>query len=676
MNNTNLIIISIIALFFICAALYFYAKGKKQVVIEDEYTTFDEILNAIKNHIVDLLKEDYEDVNSDEEYKKYKMQKAKFNEALKNSTYGIDSAKIMVKDIIRGFLIDNVPLERVEQIIGIDNDSEPSSNVMFEIIMYRYKKIYGRDALTKWITKNSFHLQRKAVGICKKGDPAFYITKENEEQSYFDEKIILSDDEKFDILTILLYQQFKGFGIADTILEMNINGVNIGCSGSVMEAVSNNTVDKNGAISEATNALWLYFGGNYIHLQFLDFGSEDEIRRIIQLLIRYNSPGPLTVKRGYIVNTMHDKSRILAIRPPAGEYWATFIRKFTLDNVTPESLINKKGVFNGKVCIKLIEFLMRGLVTTAVTGRQGSGKTTLMKAIIAYFDTRYNIGVLEMAPEMYLRELYPDRNIFSVQETDTVSAEDLQDALKKADRAITIIGEVATDPVAARMIQLGMTGSLCTVFSHHANQAKDLVLTLRNSLVNAGGFDNMTTAERQVTDVVKMNIHLDFTADGKRYIKRITEIIQLEEGIPYPEFDPNKKEESIALIQKEYYVRQTDRLSFTTRDILTYDTETDTYMPGECMSDAMIEKISSTLGREERKEFKKFINYYWKGIREHGYLGVDITDDIITKEEEKKVHRNSDEEDFKQAVKFLSGNDTIGEQFGFGKFYDEPEPEV
>ena len=31
----------------------------------------------------------------------------------------------------------------------------------------------------------------------------------------------------------------------------------------------------------------------------------------------------------------------------------------------------------------------------------------------------------------------------------------------------------------------------------------DLVLTLRNSLVNAGGFSNMETAEKQVTDVVR-----------------------------------------------------------------------------------------------------------------------------------------------------------------------------
>ena len=65
-----------------------------------------------------------------------------------------------------------------------------------------------------------------------------------------------------------------------------------------------------------------------------------------------------------------------------------------------------------------------------------------------------------MAPELYLRELYPSRNILSLQETNTVSAAECQDALKKSDAAVSIVGEVATDSIAARMIQMGMTASI------------------------------------------------------------------------------------------------------------------------------------------------------------------------------------------------------------------------
>lgn len=74
---------------------------------------------------------------------------------------------------------------------------------------------------------------------------------------------------------------------------------------------------------------------------------------------------------------------------------------------------------------------MIGQVTIAVTGRQGSGKTTLMKAIMGYLPADWNIRVLETAPELYLRETYPNREIYSVQETQYTSMEEFQDAYKK-----------------------------------------------------------------------------------------------------------------------------------------------------------------------------------------------------------------------------------------------------
>lgn len=674
MSNFNLGLASAIAIALILFFLYVRAKAKKQVVVEEDLSSFEEVLDALKIYIVNLTKEDsISSLETDEDLKRLAKRKAQRKEALKNSVYGLDGAKLMVKEMIHTFLDDHMKPEKMRQIIGLDKESEPNTNTMFEIIMYKYKKDYGRDALTKWILENRYERERSAVGIGGENDTAYYITKTDLEESYFKLDYHLTDGEVTDIFTTLLYQSYKGFGCIDTLSEMNINGYNVGVSGSVMDAinVSSQSVGKQDVEvrSEATNALWLYFKGSYIHLQFLDFGSEDEIRRIVQLLIRWNSPGPLSAKRGYLVNTMHDKSRILAVRPPAGEVWAAFVRKFTLDIISPEALVIKPGVTDGEVAIKLIEFLMRGQITTAVTGRQGSGKTTLMKAIIAYMDPRYNIRVLEMAPEMYLREIYPNRNIYSVQETDTVTAESLQDALKKSDSSITIIGEVATDPVAARMIQLAMTGSLFTLFSHHANEAKDLVLTLRNSLVNAGGFDNMTTAEKQVTDVLKVNVHLDFTPDGKRYIKRITEITQLEEGIPYPAFDNELgAEESRYELDKEYYTRQTDRISFSTRDILVYDTETDTYKAKEEFSDGLSKKIREVLSKKEREDFDRFMAYYWRGESVDDYQGVAkkaAYDDTAKFENAKKAEENA--VDFNSAIAFLNGRNSVAKQFNMGE---------
>jgi len=603
--NTVLTWVSVLTFLVILFVLYQRAKLRTTEVVEEDFSTIEKVLEAVKMEMVEIVKEDYSLGLSEAEFNALYKRKARINNALKNCVHGIDSAKVIVIELIRGFIAEKVPIDKVSELLGLADGMQPSDHVIFEILMYRYKKKHGKQALAVLIDKYDLARERPATDANRPTDVSYYITSEDLRSIYEQEDIHLTDDEKYDLLAILVYQLYKGFGILDTLREMDINGFNCGTSGSIL---TNLQANREGGL-KATNSVWLYFRGKYIHLRFMNFGSEDELKRIIQLMVRYNNPGPLTAKRGYLVNTMYDKSRILALRPPASEYWAVFVRKFTISDPSPEYLIAKPGVVRPDLPIRLIEFLMRGHVTCAVTGRQGSGKTTLMTSIIRYVDPRFNIRVLEMAPELYLRELYPSRNILSVQETETVTPQELQDALKKSDAALSIVGEVATDAIAARMIQMGQVASIFTIFSHHANTSRDLVFALRNSLVNASGFD-MYTAERQVLDVVKVDIHLDYTPDGHRFIERITEIIPLDEQIPYPEYDVNDPVNSINRIFKEYFERQTDRVSFITRDILRYDKETKTYYVVNRLSPALEEKIRDNLGKL-KVEFDKFVISEW-----------------------------------------------------------------
>lgn len=610
--NTLLILISLVIFAIVVVVLYFRAKSQTAEIVVDEYDSIEKVVETVKTEVINLLREDFSMGLSEEEFNKLYKRKARINDALKNCVYGIDSAKILVMDLIRGIIAEKVPPQKVTELLGLDETGEPSAHIKFEILMYKYKKRYGKKALAKWIEKYHFDEERLAEDSTSSNDKAYYITEEDLNRSYREENIQLTIEEQIDILSILVYQRYKGFGIIDTLREMDINGFNCGTSGSILynlNKVSDGTF-------RANKSVWLYYQGKYIHLRFMDFGTEEELRRVIQLMIRYGNPGPLTAKRGYLVNTMYDKSRILAIRPPASEYWAVFVRKFNLTDISPEALIIKPYTHKGELAIGLLEFLMRGHVTSAVTGRQGAGKTTLMSSIVRYIDPRFTIRVLELAPELYLRELYPTRNILSVQETTYVTAAELQDALKKSDGTVSIVGEVATDAVAARMIQMGQVASLFTIFSHHANTTKDLVFALRNSLANTNGFsNNLSIAEKQVTDVVKCDIHLNYTPDGKRYIERITEIIQLEEGAPYPDYDPNNPVDSMNRITKEYYERITDRVGFITRDILRYDLDTHTYIPVNRFSKQLEEKIRSNLGKELQAKFDYFMLKEW-GPRE------------------------------------------------------------
>lgn len=608
MLNNILIVASLLGLVVILFMMYQKSKSQTEIIEELDFDTIDKVVEAVKLEMVEIIKDDYSLGLTESEFNALYKRKARIQDALRNCVYGIDSAKIIVIELIRTFIAENLTIENVEELLGLTDGQDPSDHIKFEILMYRYKKKYGKGALAAWIDKNQFARERQSDGTdAGANDKAYYIDVEELYMSYDEENIHLTNDEKIDVLAILVYQLYKGFGIVDTLREMDVNGFNMGTSGSIL---SNLNKQKAG-LMKATNAVWLYYQGKYIHLRFMNFGTEDELKRIIQLLVRWGNPGPLTAKRGYMVNTMYDKSRILALRPPASEYWAIFVRKFSLSDVSPKALIVKPYTKRGDLPMNLIEFLMRGQVTCGVTGRQGSGKTTLMSSIIRFIDPRYTIRVLEMAPELYLRELYPTRNILSVQETTTVTAAELQDALKKSDAAVSIVGEVATDVIAARMIQMGQVASIFTIFSHHANTSKDLVFALRNSLVNAGGFSNMSTAERQVIDVVKCDIHLDYTPDGKRYIERISEIVPLAEGIPYPDLDETNLEYSKALLDKEYYERSTDRVSFYTHDILKYDLNTHTYYVADRFSPALESRMRMAMHPDVRKAYDKFIFTNW-----------------------------------------------------------------
>lgn len=631
MLNTVLIVASILALIMMLFSMYQKSKAQQEIVEEADFDSIEKVVEAVKLEMVDIIKDEYSLGLTEAEFNALYKRKARIQEALRNCVYGLDSAKIIVIELIRTFIAENIDINTIEELLGLTDGQDPSDHIKFEIIMYRYKKKYGKGALSAWMDKNGFARERIATDADSDADLAYYVDVEDLYMSYEEEDIHLTKDEKIDILAIIVYQLYKGFGIVDTLREMDVNGFNMGTSGSILSNVNKSKA----GIMKANNAVWLYYQGKYIHLRFMNFGTEDELKRIIQLLIRWGNPGPLTAKRGYMVNTMYDKSRILALRPPASEYWAIFVRKFSLSDVSPKALIVKPYTKRGDLPMNLIELLMRGQVTCGVTGRQGSGKTTLMSSIIRFINPRYTIRVLEMAPELYLRELYPTRNILSVQETTTVTAAELQDALKKSDAAVSIVGEVATDIIAARMIQMGQVASIFTIFSHHANTPKDLVFALRNSLVNAGGFSNMSTAERQVIDVVKCDIHLDYTPDGKRYIERISEIVPLAEGVPYPDLDKNDLEYSKAILQREYYERSTDRISFYSHDILKYDTDTHTYYVADRISPALESKMRSVMDSATRRRYDEFVFKNW-GRRKSvdGEIVVDEVADAILKYKE------------------------------------------
>ena len=84
-----------------------------------------------------------------------------------------------------------------------------------------------------------YQLDRERYVIEDKSQPSYLILNEDIDAIYAEKGFDLTYHVMLDILSVMLYQKYKGFGIIDTLREMNINGFNCGTSGSILSALLN-----------------------------------------------------------------------------------------------------------------------------------------------------------------------------------------------------------------------------------------------------------------------------------------------------------------------------------------------------------------------------------------------------------------------------------------------------
>ena len=154
---------------------------------------------------------------------------------------------------------------------------------------------------------------------------------------------------------------------------------------------------------------------------------------------------------------------------------------------------------------------------------------------------------------------------------------------------------------------------------------------------------------------VKINIHLGFEEKEAFSSSVLRKFRQNEEGVPYPEFNSEDPVKSMYDLQREFYYRQTDRISFSTHDLLYYDIATDTYKIGERMSDYLYSRIYERLPQADKEGFEAFITYYWglgnkpAGTSINEYHGVEKYSNPAPMDIDHGVYS------FDDAIEFLKG---------------------
>ena len=625
MSITN-ILLSVVVLIGAGAAVAYFIKKNKNAEVEteiekdDKTYTLDQMKNYVKKRLDEITKINLYDIGlSEEELKRRKNKKYALKKALKGCTYGDVNDKRYVKELIADLLAKEYGVDEtnISSAIPFDIPSLLTSQDKFDILIYAYKKEFGYEALTQLIKRYNLATLKYIEGEPK---PCYVITGEEIDEIFEKEKIVLSFQDKLEVVVQRIYQHYKGYSSIDEIRDMNIDGVSGGVSGlpeSFLSQVAQTDGDYLDQVAEhkvprACDSIWIFFQGKSIRLAFLSFGTESELKRVCQNIYKYNNPGQLSDTNGYKINEMKDGSRVVVVRPSMSETWAFFVRKFDVKRATVEQWTgNMPG--NEKV-IELLKYLVKGARITSITGEQGCGKTTLLMGMIENIYETMNLRITETAFELHLRKVYPTRNILSMRETDTIAGQECLDVQKKTDGSVNIIGEVATDPVASWMIQSAQVASKFTLFTHHAKTFPDLVTALRNSMLRAGVFKNEKTAEEQVVQVLNFDIHLQKDFRGRRYIERVTECIPIVDQQTYDK-DYKSEKTMDGKVQKffenatTYFSKVTEQNLYRYQNILEYvDGE---YQITNKITDKNLQEMRANMDDSDLENFDAFVEKYW-----------------------------------------------------------------
>ena len=612
-------------------AAFFYYKVKKSgadQIAEDSLTrekTTDSLTtmqNYVKKQFDEITRMNLYDLAlSEEEFERRKNVKYELKRALKGAGYADSNDKKYVKSLMFDLLKNEYKVNNfnINYAIPFNNFNELTSQDKFEILLHIYKKTYKAEALTKIITKYALDYPKYEFDATV---PSYVITAREIDEIFTNEVSTetLSFEDKLEIVVQRIYQEYKGFSVVDEIRDMNIDGVSGGVSG-IPPSFLDQLTDMDDYLAQMNeskipmsyDSVWIFYKGKATYLSFLSFGSEAELKRVCQNIYKYNNPGQLSESVGYKINEMKDGSRVVVLRPNFSESWAFFVRKFAPPTlISPEQLLiheNKENV------IELLKYLIRGARVTAITGEQGCGKTTLLMAIMKFLYPTITIRVQETAFELHLRKIYPHHNILSLRETDTITGQEGLDVQKKTDGGVNILGEVATDPVAAWMIQMAQVASKFTLFTHHAKTFPNLITSLRNSLLKIGMFNSENVAEVQVVQVINFDIHLKRGVDGTRYIERITECIPLEQTYSYNNDyrkakDINQKLDKFMDNAVEYFQHVTQANNYTYRNIVEY--HDGTYVFTNPISEENIRAMRDNMSQEDIKAFDEFLDLAWR----------------------------------------------------------------
>lgn len=623
-------IISFLAV--IGVVVYIFRPRKDVEVKEDVIYRLDKMKDFARNVIKEAISVDND------------VSRSEMRQALRLCMLGSRKDKLLVKSYLRDqlSLVYDFTEENCDKVIPFSKPSRLTSQEKFDIILYNRIKKHGADAFAKLVGPepegyNLFKLREvdfeipeteNGVYLDALGNPVevygtntdkkymYYISVKDVENIYALEDIKLDANDMREIIIQRIYQEILGLGPIDELRDQKIDGVSGGTTGVPQDIAYTLDISDystgNTYVPPSYSSIAVFFKGVTMQIQALSFGSQEELVRVAKLIYTYNNPGQINRKKGHVVNEMADHSRVVVVAPELTDRWAFFVRKFDEKLVDLRALWKHPGA---ALLVSWIFFQMRGAVTAAFTGDQGTGKTLTMKAAVGSIYPWYNLRIQEGSFfEMNLSQSFPNVDVLPFKETDSMTAIDGMVLQRKTNGTVNILAEIADDRWFPIMLKMGQAGSKFTFFSHHATTAEGLMDTIRNSVVASGLHQDPKEAEKFILSILRVDVHFE-NDRGNRYVSRVTEFVPVKEKIEFDETFIDTINEnpvkSMAQFNKVLYqkILRDEAPVYRTSDIIVY--ENGEFVPKNRPSQELIEYMKKNMIEEDSIIFEEFIEKYW-----------------------------------------------------------------
>lgn len=269
--------------------------------------------------------------------------------------------------------------------------------------------------------------------------------------------------------------------------------------------------------------VWVERGGSMV-VTNVAFSRADELLALIDRLlsatgVRADSARPVAEAR------LRDGSRIHVVLPPVAPNGPLVsIRRFPATRFRLGDLVDEGMMSSGRAT--LLETLVRDRRSMAISGATGTGKTTLLNALLGAVPDTERVVLIEETPELRPACMHSVSLIArppNVENRGEVTLVSLVRAALRMRPDRIVVGEVRGKEALAALAAMstGHEGSMVTIHARGPDEALERLVTLA---LQAGSGASELALEHQVTRALDVVVQLGRASDGRRVVTAIEDV--------------------------------------------------------------------------------------------------------------------------------------------------------